>query len=453
VGCAGRVGCRYRRGRAGRRGRTCRRGREGRPGAYRAEGLGPPQRPGHRPDLPQQIRGVRIRHRPARRCAALRACPGLDGVQDRHRGGQCLRPGRGESEAHGGVVGPGAQVLVEVPGQWEQHVADERLAAGQAQFGGGAQQEGHAVAVDPPGQQVQRAQFVVGQPQSPAFVQVLAGVRQDEADRDQDGRQTGHRRGGDGAQPVQVVPGPTGRDSGEFGGVEHQLADVAEAQELQSPAQPGVEAVGAHPVPDQPGGDHGGHGVREQVEQDLLAHERGVGVVRVEVPQPLLGRVPEREQHPQRHDHPGVDGDHPAHRAAGLGGAVGQAVAPGDDQQQTRAAERGQQRVHPGHRDVGHAGDPVGPGDRRRRDEHEHAAGDQQQTTDRAQQRILPQPDDRGQFDRQRGGQHRGGDPEGDGVRAEVEGVRHLASPPLRDSFSEVTRLHVLTSCESCPKH
>ena len=172
------------------------------------------------------------------------------------------------------VVRPSAQVLVDVPGEVEQRVPDERLAARQAQFGGGPELEGDVAAGAGPHQHGTGAAAASGRAgcasggagTAPAY-----GRTKPAAIRMADTQTTGGCQVG--AQPVQVVAGPAGDDRREFRGGEEQVRRVAGAQELQTAAQPYVEAAGADPVPDQLGRDQAGHGVREQIEHDLFAHE------------------------------------------------------------------------------------------------------------------------------------------------------------------------------------
>ncbi len=96
---------------------------------------------------------------------------------------------------------------------------------------------------DGPHQAVQGVQVPVAEPGVGTAVQVLAGMRKDEADRDEDGGEAGDRWGQPGAEPVEVVAGPAGEDGAEFGAVVEQVHRVAGAEEHQTAAQPDVESI------------------------------------------------------------------------------------------------------------------------------------------------------------------------------------------------------------------
>ena len=70
-------------------------------------------------------------------------------------------------EVQRGVVRAAPQVLVEVTGQPQQGVPDERLPAGEPQLGGGTQREGDPGGVDGPGQQIQRPEPAMARASEP----------------------------------------------------------------------------------------------------------------------------------------------------------------------------------------------------------------------------------------------------------------------------------------------
>ena len=163
--------------------------------------------------------------------------PGLDRVQDRHGGGERLGPAALEAEGDGGVVGTGAQVLVEVPGELEQRVADEGLAADQPQLRGGAQGERVAAARDGP-HQPGTAAPVRGGGGGPASARAGTGRRAATMKpiATSVGGDAGGRRGDVGVQPVQVVPGPAGHDGRELGRAEEQVASRSRCPGTSAPS-------------------------------------------------------------------------------------------------------------------------------------------------------------------------------------------------------------------------